>query len=93
MPRVNIVLMVGVLVLVVAFESSSTRLASAYGIAVTGDMVITSILAITLFYVGPGNGRLALVAGGDAADPWRSRSCSLIANADGADRWRLCARG
>jgi KUP system potassium uptake protein len=34
---------------VVAFESSSA-LASAYGIAVTGDMVITSILAITLFY-------------------------------------------
>jgi KUP system potassium uptake protein len=49
MPRVNAVLMVGVIILVVAFESSSA-LASAYGIAVTGDMVITSILAITLFY-------------------------------------------
>jgi KUP system potassium uptake protein len=49
MPRVNMVLMVGVIILVVAFESSS-NLASAYGIAVTGDMVITSILAITLFY-------------------------------------------
>jgi KUP system potassium uptake protein len=48
MPRVNIILMVGVLALVVAFGSSS-RLASAYGIAVTGDMVITSILAIVLF--------------------------------------------
>ena len=49
MPRVNAVLMVGVILLVVAFESSSS-LASAYGIAVSGDMVITSILAITLFY-------------------------------------------
>jgi KUP system potassium uptake protein len=49
MPRVNTVLMIGVISLVVAFESSSA-LASAYGIAVTGDMVITSILSITLFY-------------------------------------------
>ena len=48
MPRVNMILMIGVLALVVAF-GSSTRLASAYGIAVTGDMVITSILAIVLF--------------------------------------------
>ena len=49
MPRVNAVLMVGVICLVLAFQSSS-RLAAAYGIAVSGDMVITSILAITLFY-------------------------------------------
>ncbi len=49
MPRVNMVLMIGVISLVLAFESSS-RLASAYGIAVTGDMVITSILSMTLFY-------------------------------------------
>jgi KUP system potassium uptake protein len=48
MPRVNIILMVAVIVLVLAFESS-TRLASAYGIAVTGDMVITTILATVLF--------------------------------------------
>jgi KUP system potassium uptake protein len=48
MPRVNRILLIGVLALVVAFGSSS-RLASAYGIAVTGDMVITSILAIVLF--------------------------------------------
>lgn len=48
MPRVNMILMTGVLALVIAF-GSSTRLASAYGIAVTGDMVITSILAIVLF--------------------------------------------
>ncbi|MDZ4394105.1 potassium transporter Kup [Cypionkella sp.] len=49
LPKVNLILMVGVLCLVVAFGSSS-RLASAYGIAVTGDMVITTILASIVFY-------------------------------------------
>ena len=49
LPRVNTLLMVGVSVLVLSF-GSSTRLASAYGIAVTGDMVITSILAIIVFH-------------------------------------------
>ena len=49
MPRVNMILMIAVIILVIAFESS-TRLASAYGIAVTGDMVITSILAFVLFW-------------------------------------------
>ena len=49
MPRVNMILMTAVIVLVIAFESS-THLASAYGIAVTGDMVITSVLASILFY-------------------------------------------
>ncbi len=48
MPRVNMILMLAVICLVIAFESS-TRLASAYGIAVTGDMVITSTLAFILF--------------------------------------------
>lgn len=48
LPKVNLILLVGVLCLVVAF-GSSTNLASAYGIAVTGDMVITSILAFVLF--------------------------------------------
>ena len=49
LPKVNTILMIGVLCLVVAFGSSS-NLASAYGIAVTGDMVITSMLAAVLFY-------------------------------------------
>ena len=49
LPTVNAVLAVGVLLLVIAFGSSS-NLASAYGIAVSGDMVITSILAFVLFY-------------------------------------------
>lgn len=48
LPRVNTVLMIGVCALVLAFGSSA-RLASAYGIAVTGDMVITSVLAIVVF--------------------------------------------
>ena len=43
-PRVNWVLMVGVLLLVVCFGSSSA-LASAYGIAVTGAMAIDTVLA------------------------------------------------
>ena len=48
LPKVNLVLMAGVVALVLSF-GSSTGLASAYGIAVTGDMVITSILAIIVF--------------------------------------------
>ena len=45
MPRVNLLLLVGVLLLVVLFRSSSA-LASAYGIAVTGTMVVTALMAI-----------------------------------------------
>jgi KUP system potassium uptake protein len=45
MPRVNTLLLVGVLLLVALFRSSSA-LASAYGIAVTGTMVVTATLAI-----------------------------------------------
>lgn len=48
LPKVNAILMIGVVALVLAFGSSA-RLASAYGIAVTGDMVITSMLAIIVF--------------------------------------------
>ena len=45
MPRVNSLLLLGVLLLVVLFRSSSA-LASAYGIAVTGTMVVTAMLAV-----------------------------------------------
>ncbi len=48
LPRVNRILLVGVVALVLLFKSS-TGLASAYGIAVSGDMVITSLLASVLF--------------------------------------------
>lgn len=44
MPSVNSLLLVGVLFLVLMFRSSSA-LASAYGIAVTGTMVVTAMLA------------------------------------------------
>ena len=44
LPAVNWGLMLAVMILVVGFQSSN-NLAAAYGIAVTGDMVITSILA------------------------------------------------
>ncbi|HZL31393.1 MAG TPA: potassium transporter Kup [Pseudolabrys sp.] len=45
MPKVNLLLLVGVLLLVALFRSSSA-LASAYGIAVTGTMVVTALMAI-----------------------------------------------
>ena len=47
MPRVNALLLVGVLLLVVLFRSSSA-LASAYGIAVTGTMVVTALMAFVV---------------------------------------------
>jgi KUP system potassium uptake protein len=46
--------MVAVMILVLGFKSSN-NLAAAYGIAVTGDMVITSILA-TVVAAKAGNG-------------------------------------
>jgi KUP system potassium uptake protein len=49
MPRVNALLLVGVLFLVLMFRSSSA-LASAYGIAVTGTMVVTGIMALVVIW-------------------------------------------
>ena len=49
LPRINLILMIGVMGLVIGFRSSG-NLAAAYGIAVTGDMVITTILAGVVFY-------------------------------------------
>ncbi|MBZ9741785.1 MULTISPECIES: potassium transporter Kup [unclassified Mesorhizobium] len=43
MPRVNLLIAMGVMLLVVGFGSSSS-LASAYGISVTGEMLMTTIL-------------------------------------------------
>ncbi len=48
-PRVNRLLLIGVLVLVLLFKSSSA-LASAYGIAVTGTMVVTTALAFVVVW-------------------------------------------
>jgi KUP system potassium uptake protein len=49
MPRVNGLLLLGVLLLVVLFRSSSA-LASAYGIAVTGTMVVTCMMAFIVIW-------------------------------------------
>lgn len=49
MPKVNGLLLVGVLVLVFMFRSSNA-LASAYGIAVTGTMVVTAMLAFVVIW-------------------------------------------
>ncbi|HSI38596.1 MAG TPA: potassium transporter Kup [Methylotenera sp.] len=49
MPRVNWGLMIAVMALVIGFGSSGD-LAAAYGIAVTGDMVITTLLAGIVFH-------------------------------------------
>jgi KUP system potassium uptake protein len=51
MPRVNALLLIGVLLLVVMFRSSSA-LASAYGIAVTGTMVVTAMMAFVVIWKG-----------------------------------------
>jgi KUP system potassium uptake protein len=47
-PQVNVMLMIGVLVLVIAFKTSD-NLASAYGIAVTGTFMCTAVLAAVVF--------------------------------------------
>jgi KUP system potassium uptake protein len=49
MPRVNTLLLIGVLLLVMVFRSSSA-LASAYGIAVTGTMVVTVMMAFIVIW-------------------------------------------
>jgi len=49
MPRVNALLLLGVLLLVALFRSSGA-LASAYGIAVTGTMVVTAMMAFVVIW-------------------------------------------
>jgi KUP system potassium uptake protein len=49
LPKVNWLLLLGVLVLVFAFRSSDA-LGNAYGIAVTGTMVSTSLMAFVVFW-------------------------------------------
>ena len=63
-PRVNTLLLIGVLLLVVQFRSSGA-LASAYGIAVTGTMVVTAIMAFIViwkYWQWPVLGAAALMA-------------------------------
>lgn len=49
MPQINMMLLIGVIFLVILFGSSS-RLATAYGIAVTGTMVVTACLAFIVVW-------------------------------------------
>ncbi len=49
MPRINWTLMIAVMALVLSFGSSA-KLGAAYGIAVTGNMVATSVLAGVVFH-------------------------------------------
>ena len=49
LPQVNWLLLIGVLILVTLFKSSAA-LASAYGIAVTGTMVVTAAMAILVIW-------------------------------------------
>ena len=49
MPRVNTLLLIGVLMLVVGFGSSE-KLAAAYGISVTGEMIATSLLLLIVIW-------------------------------------------
>src|SRR5262249_7250576 len=51
MPHVNALLLIGVLLLVVMFRSSGA-LASAYGVAVTGTMVVTAMMALVVIWKG-----------------------------------------
>ncbi len=49
LPRINWMLLAGVVLLIIFFRSSS-GLASAYGISVTGEMVVTSLLAFVVVW-------------------------------------------
>ena len=49
MPQVNGLLLIAVLLLVVGFKSSSA-LSAAYGIAVTGEMLVTAILLFIVMW-------------------------------------------
>jgi KUP system potassium uptake protein len=64
MPKINLLLLIGVLLLVALFRSSS-GLASAYGIAVTGTMVVTAMMAFVVIWRvwrWPARGAAALIA-------------------------------
>ena len=58
---VNWIMLIGVIMLVLEFRSSSA-LAAAYGIAVSGTMIITTILAAVVFIATGGKFRFALLA-------------------------------
>jgi KUP system potassium uptake protein len=49
MPQINWILMAGVLVLMLAF-GSSTRLAAAYGISITGEMMMSTLMVFIVLW-------------------------------------------
>ena len=58
---VNWIMLIGVIMLVLEFRSSSA-LAAAYGIAVSGTMIITTVLSAVVFIATGGKFRFALLA-------------------------------
>ena len=86
MPRVNLLLALGVMFLVVGFGESSA-LASAYGISVTGEMLMTTILLFIVMrrlWKWPLAGALALTPG-----LRHHRSRLLLRQCGEGARWRL----
>lgn len=51
LPGLNFVLMIAVVLIILTFQSS-TALAAAYGVAVTGDMLVTTCLTFFVIYFG-----------------------------------------
>jgi KUP system potassium uptake protein len=60
-PAVNWMMLTGVIILVLGFGSSGA-LAAAYGIAVSGTMIITTLLTVFITLMLPGRARLPLLA-------------------------------
>ena len=60
-PAVNWMMLAGVIILVLEFGSSGA-LAAAYGIAVSGTMIITTLLTVFITLTLPGRARLPLLA-------------------------------
>ena len=60
-PSVNWLMLAGVVVLVLGFGSSGA-LAAAYGIAVSGTMIITTLLTVFVTLMVPGRARLPMLA-------------------------------
>jgi KUP system potassium uptake protein len=61
-PSVNWLMLIAVIVLVLTFGSAS-GLAAAYGIAVSGTMVITTLLTAVVAFMLPGRARIGLLLG------------------------------
>ncbi|MEQ1674811.1 MAG: potassium transporter Kup [Candidatus Nitrotoga sp.] len=60
-PSVNWLMLIGVIILVFQFGSSGA-LAAAYGVAVSGTMIITTLLTVFVTLMLPGRARLPLLA-------------------------------